>query len=434
VREIGARGFETAFDLAVEDQRRALLTVLHLNGMGVEVVFSPSGTDSQLHSLFLAKLVLGGAVTSIVCGADQTGGGTAFTSRGQHYSDSTAQGQKVERGASIDGEAVRSIPIPLFRQDGTLFSADEIDAGVMTAIAQETAAGRKVLLQIMDSSKLGWRAPSEACTEAIHKRWPRDVQIVVDACQMRGGRARLKAALERGSIVLITGSKFFTAPGFCGAVLVPRSVCGHLAGQKAPKGLAAYATRFDLPPRWESLRAGVPADPNIGQWLRWEAALEEMRAFYALSMAFSASLFKRLAVAVPDAMAASRTLEWLGDAGGCPLQNPDEEMPVPTVFPFFVKSGRGRLGHEAMVRLYRALNQPQMLGDTSEDRCAAATPCHIGQPVNLACGSVLRLAIGTRTACGAWHPDDTVVERNIGRIVADCRTVARKIDLIAEDA
>jgi len=434
VREMGARGTEAAFEHAIETQRRALLTLLGLNGMGVEVVFSPSGTDSQLHALLLARLTMGGPITSIVCASDQTGSGTAFTSRGQHYSASTAQGKAVERGAAIDDATVGSVGIPLFGSDGSRLGAEEIDKAVTAAVAREIAAGRKVLLQTMESSKLGWRAPTDACAKAVQERWPHHVQVVVDACQMRSGRARLREALERGWIVLLTGSKFFTAPAFCGALLVPGSLSCSLGERAVPKGLAAYATRFDLPRQWESLRRGVPAVANFGQWLRWEAALEEMRAFYALSTVFSASLFKRLAAAVPQVMAASRTLEWLGDAGGCPLENPGEEMPVPTVFPFFVNTGRGRLGHEAMVRLYRALIEKLSRGETEDERRAAAAVCQIGQPVKLVCGSVLRLAIGSRTACEAWHPDDTVVERNIQRIVANCGTVARKIDLIAEDA
>ena len=52
-------------------------------------------------------------------------------------------------------------------------------------------------------------------------RWPGRVQVVVDACQMRLGRPRLKKYLDRGYLVIVTGSKFFTGPAFSGALLVP---------------------------------------------------------------------------------------------------------------------------------------------------------------------------------------------------------------------
>ena len=47
------------------------------------------------------------------------------------------------------------------------------------------------------------------------------VMIVIDACQARLGRARIRWYLERGFPVLLTGSKFFTGAPFSGALLVP---------------------------------------------------------------------------------------------------------------------------------------------------------------------------------------------------------------------
>jgi hypothetical protein len=35
---------------------------------------------------------------------------------------------------------------------------------------------------------------------------------------------------------------------------------------------------LDWPKRWHALRSYFPSRPNFGQWLRWEAALEEIRS------------------------------------------------------------------------------------------------------------------------------------------------------------
>ena len=67
---------EIAFDARCEDMREELRGHLALSSR-VDVVFSPSGTDSQLHALFVARAVLGAAPVTIVVGADQTGSGTA---------------------------------------------------------------------------------------------------------------------------------------------------------------------------------------------------------------------------------------------------------------------------------------------------------------------------------------------------------------------
>ncbi|MET4220546.1 hypothetical protein ACVWWG_008813 [Bradyrhizobium sp. LB7.2] len=111
------------------------------------------------------------------------------------------------------------------RKDGAVMAAGiamrpDAGAAVLRAVETSLAQGRRVLLQIMDSSKLGWRAPSEACLDEIARRWPRKVQIVVDARQVRLGRRRLRSYLDRGYMVLTTGSKFFGGPAFSGALLV----------------------------------------------------------------------------------------------------------------------------------------------------------------------------------------------------------------------
>ena len=216
-------GIEAAFDARVEAMRDELKVHLGLAPDLADVVFSPSGTDSQLQALFLARALLGPDLVTVVVAADQTGSGTVNTARGCHFSTATANGRRVQKGEPIAGlaSALTSVTIPLLDEAGQARSPAANDSIVFDAVERVVAGGSKVLLQVMDSSKFGWRAPSDECLEAITARWPDDVQIVVDACQMRLGRARLRKYLARGYIVIVTGSKFFTGPPFSGALLVP---------------------------------------------------------------------------------------------------------------------------------------------------------------------------------------------------------------------
>ncbi|MBU6299861.1 MAG: hypothetical protein KJS68_16625, partial [Alphaproteobacteria bacterium] len=214
-------GLTNAFDWRVEGMRQSLRSLLGLGS--AEVMFSPSGTDSQLQTLFLLRQLLGGPVASVVVAADQTGSGTVHTCRGRHFSDRTAQGRTVAKGTLIVGatEETTSVAIPLFAEDGALRLKHEIDAAVIKAVETQIHAGCKVVLQAMHSSKLGWRAPTDDCLREVASRWPQDVRIVVDACQMRIGRPQLRSYLDHGYVVLLTGSKFFTGPAFSGATLWP---------------------------------------------------------------------------------------------------------------------------------------------------------------------------------------------------------------------
>jgi hypothetical protein len=191
--------------------------------------------------------------------------------------------------------------------------------------------------------------------------------------------------------------------------------------------------RFDLPLRWSSARAALPAPPNFGQWLRWEAALEEMHAYYALPVSYRRSALARLAEAVPALIASSRHLEAMG--GQDVLADVlDEEMSCRTIFPFFIKRDGCALELDEITKIYHALGRDLSgaLPDTDAQRALACVLCHIGQPVKLPAtgGAVLRIGIGARLLSQAWSADARTAEENI-RAVIDCvGTVVRKIDLI----
>src|SRR3981081_3932650 len=113
-------GIDAAFDARIETMRDRLKAYLGLCQTQAEIVFSPSGTDSQLQALFLARALLGPALTTVIVAADQTGSGTADTARGHHFSAATAHGRRVRKGEPIAGLAgsVASVALPSFDETG----------------------------------------------------------------------------------------------------------------------------------------------------------------------------------------------------------------------------------------------------------------------------------------------------------------------------
>jgi hypothetical protein len=419
-----AVGFEEAFDARIEAMRETLRAHLGLAAADADIVFSPSGTDSQLHALFVARVLLGERLTTIVVGSDQTGSGTAFAARGHHFSAQTASGQPVEKDAPIAGLSGGSVALPLL--DGAdIAPRADFDDAVLDAVETAVVGGASVLLQIMDSSKLGWRAPSEACLGEIARRWPREVLIAVDACQMRLGRGRLRAYLDRGYLVLITGSKFFGGPAFSGALLVPNGLARSLdEAETIMPGLFDYASGSDWPKGWSRLRSGFASRQNLGQWLRWEAALEEMGAYYEVPGAFRAWAVKQLSVGLESLIVRSPSLCLVGSglaqsATAMPVAG-DEEFTAATILPFTIHTGRGPLSATDSRMLYQALTED--LGDaiagSEPDRQFAANRCLVGQPVALERRgedpvAVLRLCVGARHVSGMWSADAAVAQRNL---------------------
>jgi hypothetical protein len=436
MRSAIAVGFEAAFDARVESMRSRLKTYLGLAETKVDVVFSPSGTDCQLQALFLARALLGSALTTIIVAADQTGSGTADTACGRHFSAATASGSRVRKGEPIAGlaDSVASLALPLFDATGGFRPQAESDSQVLGAVESSVANGTTVLLQIMDSSKLGWRVPSDQCLDEILRRWPDQVQVVVDACQMRLGRPRLQKYLDRGYIVIVTGSKFFTGPAFSGALLVPAGASNALGAVTAvPSGLREYGSRSDWPMHWKTLRSHFPIRANLGQWLRWEAALEEIRAYYSVPDEFRRQALTTFGEGVARIIESSPSLRPL------PLQPraentgaDDEELAQATIFPFVISHAGRVLSLEDCRKVYRALSRDLRDAVSASEgglaREIAATPCLVGQPVAMGASAALRISAGARLVTATWTPDQDTAGRNLERELGGVGAVVAKIE------
>jgi hypothetical protein len=431
-----AVGIELALDTRVEAMRHRLKAYLGLSRANTEVVFSPSGTDCQLQALFLARALLGPALTTIVVAADQTGSGTADTARGRHFSAATASGNRVRKGQPIAGLAgsIASVALRSFDDAGECYPPAESDSLVLGAVESAIAGGSNVLLQIMDSSKLGWRLPSDRCLDEIVARWPGRVQIVVDACQMRLGRPRLQQYLNRGYMVIVTGSKFFTGPAFSGALLIPAGLSPALgAVTEVASGLSDYSSRSDWPMNWTSLRSGFPVRQNFGQWLRWEAALEEIRTYYSVPDAFRMLALTTFRQGVERIIASSPSLRLLPPQPG-PARGGagDEELAQPTIFPFVIQRGDRVFSAADCGKIYRALAR-NAASNGHADPAFAAKICLVGQPVALGEAgrdpiAALRVCAGARLVTEAWSPNENTARENLQRELGHVHTIVSKVE------
>jgi hypothetical protein len=437
MRSAIAVGFDAAFDARVELMRGRLKTYLGLSETGVDVVFSPSGTDAQLQALFLARALLGSALTTVIVASDQTGSGTADTACGRHFSAATANGSRVRKGEPIAGlaDSITSLALPLFDTTGDLRPQAENDLRVLGAVERSVANGTNVLLQIMDSSKLGWRVPSDQCLDEIARRWPDQVQVVVDACQMRLGRPRLQKYLDRGYMVIVTGSKFFTGPAFSGALLIPAGLSNALRAVTAvASGFREYSSRSDWPMSWTALRSQFPIRANLGQWLRWEAALEEIRAYYAVPDEFRRLALTTFGEGVARIIESSPSLRLLP-----PQQRPenasleDDELAQATIFPFVISHADRVLSLDACRKVYRALAENSCAASGHARPEIAAKACLVGQPVALGGfephpTAALRICAGARLATETWSSDRDTAHGNLQRELDCVGAIVSKVE------
>ncbi len=442
LRDSAAVGFERAFGGQMNGLRDQMKDLLGLAASGCEIVFSPSGTDSQLHASVVACAVMGTPLVSIIAAADETGSGTVFASSGRHFNAVTAQGIAVAKGERIAGmgEGVERIAIPARDERGILRPGDQVDAEIANAVARSLAAEKRILLFAMDSSKFGLRAPSLDYLRRLADASDGKVQIVVDACQARLGRKRLRGYLRQGFMVLFTGSKFFTGAPFSGALLLPPTLAARCAAlDRVPAGLLDYTNRDDWPEAFAGLRAALPRRVNLGEWLRWVSAIEEMRAYFAIPLSFRESALRQFSEIMPRLIAAESCFEPLALDDPAPADGNDEEMAVRTIFPFFVKRNGRALSQTQAVTLYHALNDdvspflPAKLPPMQ--RLLATRRCHIGQPVALPDGQggmkgALRISAGARIVSESWREDLSAARERLRCEFDQVRAILEKIRLL----
>jgi hypothetical protein len=397
----------TEFDAFVETMRADLRTLWDL-AEDTDVIFAPSGTDAALRALFIAQSVLRAPAISVVVAAEETGSGVPYAAAGRHFNSDTAHGLRVIKGRFVRGlgSGVGAVAVPALTASGDSRPLDEIDADVAGRVRAIVAGRSSVALHVMLHSKLGTCAPSEHCLATMRREFGPAVQIIVDACQARLSRAQLNSYLERGDLVLLTGSKFFTGPAFSGALLVP-AVLSVRAAERAhiPVGLADYSNASDWPARYRHVRALMPQTSNLGQTLRWAAALAEMRRYFAVPDHFRRQALTAFAAFAERRIADHSHLHLLPQ----PVSMTGEEFVARTVFPFLITRNERTLSLAEAKLLYRGLNDDisQVCGGSAEQRKLLARACHIGQPVAIARASgetagALRVAADARMIAECW--------------------------------
>jgi len=411
-RLLGVAGVEPHADSYAREIDRVRRELVELCGLGdfagLEVIIGASGTDLHLIAALLVSNAARVPTRIIMVDAVETGSRVTTALRGCHFSSKATLGTRVTEGQHIaQGGAIEIVNVAIRLADGAPRPSSQVDDEVESLVADAAARGWRALVVLVDVSKTGMIAPSPACVMDLHQRYGNSLDIFVDACQFRVTPATLRAYLNQGFMVAVTGSKFVTGPTFSGALFIPAPAARRLRGNPLPVGLRNYCARADWPGGWNTVQA-LDCTANFGLLLRWEAALEELRMFRAIPeqevawylQTFADAIHRRLyldpafeAVPVPTIDRAAL------------FTGPSWDQ-IQTIFPFVLCRPRGRgrrvpLSRNETLRVHALLQ-----GDLSAGRVGlpveiAAMRCQLGQPV--ACGersgvpvSALRLCASAR--------------------------------------
>lgn len=377
---------------------------------GLNVIFASSGTDIHL----IAAQLAGGTETTpmlaVMVEAAETGSGVGAALSGRHFSTRAALAGTVIEGTPIGGDVVFEVAtVPIRLAEGFPRQIKDVDADVEALVSGAVDNGRRVLLVLVDVSKTGLIAPSPACVLALRRQFPDRVDVLVDACQFRIAPMTLRAYLEKGLMVALTGSKFVTGPTFSGALLVPAPVARQLLGRPIPHVLSAYSARADWPHGWDA--ADVLGEvANFGLLLRWEAALADLRAFRSLPEAAVTGFLQAFARAVQNRLMGDSAFEPLSvlQLDRRPLIGMTGWDHIQTIFPFLLYSPVSErkipLTREETAQVYQFLqadlaDHHGMVDDNKPNANVATLRCQLGQPIP--CGSRDGLPVSALRLCAS---------------------------------
>jgi hypothetical protein len=413
-----------------------------------EIIFSPSGTDSSLQIAAITQIISDKEITHILVASDETGSGVAAALKGCHFENTTALNYPIKKDAKIEGfRDVDLVQIPFRDQNGALKTSAQLDKEVFDAVIRTKNQGRHVVLHTMDQSKLGYQSPSDEFIKKLNRLENLSIQIIVDGSQLRLDPKDIQNYLNKGYIVTITGSKFFTGPPYCGALILPQSVNKLIQSVKntLPKGLNKYYNSSDWPTSWfcsNELSDGY----NYGSYMRWNAAVVEMDRYYKTPILYRNMGIEMFCNFVDDSIKEATFLQPIYSDETKTKSFSSKEFGIRnirTIFPFFIFKNNEVLTVDKVKKLYTLLNSDlsdQFEGSSLEIIRLAAQKCHIGQAVNVKYtteieSAILRISLGARVISESWVSRDiSLFFRNIELQMSQITITIKKIELILNNS
>jgi hypothetical protein len=402
----------------MDDIRARLVKGMGLAGRDVEVVLHPSGTDAEyiplLYAVQRAEALGCSRVVNVIAAAGEVGSHTATAAGGKHISNFRPMGGTCVLNEPVEGFNTNNIKVvEVMPRGDTGGIVPNYDAAMESAVnaAEEEMSGAFYILHAA-LSKTGLFMPSHGAMEAMMERLKGRYVLVFDACQMRVSAEEMNWYMDRGAIILVTGSKFFGAPGFCGAVVCPKAVTQEFAtNAHVPEGLSSYLTKSDVSTAMTKLRDSLTENgPNIGLALRWTCALTEMEEYNTHKAEYEPKMSTWVRGVRDQVAQYAPYLELQPDEG----QEDDAHMGGWNTTIGIRMNGQGTTLNLNDLKRVHVLLRKDLSGElppsaTQEEREAVKKKCFIGQPVWLGTHGVLRIALGAPvTRC--WGSEEGMAQ------------------------
>ena len=341
-----------------------------------DVFFAPSGSDLVYLPLMFQRLLNPERrLINIVSCPKELGSGSLLASEGKFYGQCNQFGEVIQKGTLIDP----NLDVDVHYLDARADDGSILDRSLGFTKVIEQNQDAAVIGSLVLGSKSGIKDDLKIINPNSETMW------VVDLCQFRVDRTLIHELLERDVLVMLTGSKFFQAPPFCAAMLVPRTWCERLRKVQDASAVTPFAKLFsayDFPWHMSELRGQFAERENKGLRLRWEIALHEMEAYSAWSFEDTEAIINTWSYGVMNELERYSTFTLM----------PDQLKTNPSIISFQVWVDQRPLDHQELKALFEAVCTAEHNGFSSEIRRV-----FFGQPVAYGDQSFIRLAIGSNS-------------------------------------
>lgn len=338
-----------------------------------DVFFAPSGSDLVYYpNIFQMMLNPGKRLLNIVSCPEELGSGSKFASETKFYANLNQFGEPIVKGELVDPEHTSEVVYLDARdENGNILERSESirkvidenpDAALVGSLVYGSKSGIKDDLNVIEANS--------------------EVMWVVDLCQFRVDHKLIHDLLAKGALVMLTGSKFFQAPPFCAAMLVPRQWSEKLkhADASVVKPYGKLFSAYDVPWFMHNMREQLPAKENKALRLRMDIALDEMEAYSYWSQGQTDDMIQRWAMAVMARLEESPYFTLM----------PDQLKTNMSIISFQVHIGGRNLTHEELQLLHGTVCTREYEGFIGGKKTV-----FFGQPVQYGLKSFIRLALGS---------------------------------------
>ncbi|MBL4652291.1 MAG: hypothetical protein JKY53_05425 [Flavobacteriales bacterium] len=268
IKKLGSQDYNDVLDT---QQLRLKKFINYLNQDKFDVFYAPSGSDLCYYPIMFSRIMYPEKeIYNLLTCPEELGSGSNIANNGKYYFNINQFGEKVPYGELIHPDIhIKQKTFSARDKEGNINNHKQ---SIINTI-EENQGKDHIIANLVIGSKSGIIDNISIIPHADEKSF-----WVIDVCQLRATKKLINSLLNLNCMVMITGSKFYQSPPFCGALLVPKTITKQLTTitDKAVEPFLKIFSSMDIPSCLPKLKAKFRENENFGTLFRWEAAISEM--------------------------------------------------------------------------------------------------------------------------------------------------------------